>query len=382
MLHRSPVVKAGFFVRLRRCVSWNRSNAAMSLGGAAAAVSSDSPPAQLSPGELWRIKQTVIGGGGGSDGGGGAAASPHCSDTWNHVQPGASSSHNHSSAGVSNITRTVYDSSNVATGTHHHHDHLASLEAVVKARRSTKIFDESRPVDPALIQRLLAATIRSPTGNNLQPWHAIVVCEDKDTINRETNNSDGINNGDCTRRREQLCQAALGQRQVATAPYTIVFAGDTEAERYAPQVLELSLENGSVGADYGPLFLRSVYYHLHGGPAQSMAVAKSILSSCYSSQTGTPLLSVPVSKYGYAWKQAMIPATTFVYLATAAGLDTCVMEGIDEEAVKRVVGLPERFTVPVLVSVGHAAPGDGFGGPRRPQSPRFSVNHLVRWGKY
>lgn len=324
---------------------WNRGNASAEYR---AAPSSDTPPAALSAEERQRVKQAA------AAAAAAAAATAHCRSDGNgadaHLERAGS----------------VPPSVDVPLSAEAHHPEdealLRSLEKVVLARRSTKVFDPTRPVSKELMHRMLAATVRAPTANNLQPWHAIVVHDEE--------------------QKQRLCRAALGQRQVITAPYTVVFAGDTEGERYAPQVLEQGLDNGSLGADYGPQFLRSVYYHLHGGPLQSMAIAKSALSSWYSHRTGTPLLSVPVSRAGYAWKQTMIPASVFLYLATAAGLDSCVLEGIDEAAVRAVVGLPERFTIPVIVSVGYAAPGDGLGGPRRPRSARFAVSHLVRWSRY
>ncbi|CCW69076.1 unnamed protein product [Phytomonas sp. Hart1] len=251
---------------------------------------------------------------------------------------------------------------------------LTNVESVIQARWTCRHFDETRPVDGPLIRRLLTTTMRAPTGYNLQPWHAIVVQD--------------------AARREALCAAALGQPQVRQAPLTVVFAGDMEAERNAPQVLEMGLESGYMTEDYAPAFLRNVYYFLHGGPLQAMALTKSMLSSYYSRLTSNPLLSVPISMKGYAWKQTMIPATTFVHLCTAAGLNTCIMEGIDEEAMREVVGLPSRFTIPIIVSVGYAVPsptneerkpeGEAKSNNRRRSvfSPRFAPEHVIRWEKF
>ncbi|AAZ12784.1 nitroreductase, putative [Trypanosoma brucei brucei TREU927] len=238
-----------------------------------------------------------------------------------------------------------------------------SLDAfirVVERRHSSKRFDSSRPVDHTLIARLLEATTRAPTAFNLQPWVAIVVHE--------------------TSQRGALSHAALDQPQPREAPVTVVFAGDMEPEWRAPAALELGLNSGYYHPLYGAAYLRLVYYHLHGGPFGSMAKAKSCISSWYSNATGTPLLSVPTTMQGYAWKQAMIPATTFIYAATAAGLDTAILEGFDEAKVREVVGLPERYTVPVIISVGYKKADEQGKPPVR--SPRFSTGSLVRWNRF
>nr|CCD13725.1 unnamed protein product [Trypanosoma congolense IL3000] len=230
----------------------------------------------------------------------------------------------------------------------------------VNERRSTKRFDSSRPVDLALVARLLETSTRAPTAFNLQPWVAVAVHEES--------------------QRAALSHAALSQPQPRDAPVSVVFAGDMEPERRAPAALELGLNTGYYGSRYGATYLRLVYYHLHTGPFGALAQAKSCISSWYSSSTGTPLLTVPTTMKGYAWKQAMIPATTFLYAAAAAGLDTAIIEGFDEEKVRGVVGLPESYTVPVIISVGYAKVDKSTKTAVR--SPRFSTNTLIRWNKF
>ncbi|CAG9568246.1 nitroreductase-like protein [Leishmania major strain Friedlin] len=238
---------------------------------------------------------------------------------------------------------------------------LDAVEAVVRDRWTCRQFDTAKPIDLDTLKRVLAATTRAPTGFNLQGWHAVVV----------TNEAV----------REQLFKAALGQPQVLQAPATVVFVGDTEPERNAPQALEMGLETGYYSPLYGATYLRNIYYLMHGGPMQSMAAVKSVVSAWYSRAAGTPLISVPVSRTGYAWKQTMIPATTFVNLCTAAGWETCMMEGIDEDAVKRALGVPaERYTVPVIISVGYATATEAE--KRQVCSSRFATPHTVRWNKF
>nr|AFJ52880.1 nitroreductase [Trypanosoma cruzi] len=235
---------------------------------------------------------------------------------------------------------------------------LDAMKRVVHERRSCKRFDPTKPIDLDVVSDLLAMTVRAPTALNLQPWVAVVIHEEE--------------------QRETLSRAALGQPQPRDAPVTVVFAGDMEPESNAPAALEMGLESGYYHSLYGAAYLRHVYYLLHGGPCEAMSHVKAIVSAWYSESTGNAMLSVPRNKQAYAWKQVMIPATTFLYLATAAGFDTAILEGFDEAQVRRVAGLPPRFTVPVIISVGHGAK-NGFHSVR---SPRFPTKHLVRWGKF
>jgi nitroreductase len=49
-----------------------------------------------------------------------------------------------------------------------------AVEAALHARRSVRAF-LPRPVEPALVERLLAAAARAPSGTNMQPWRVHVV---------------------------------------------------------------------------------------------------------------------------------------------------------------------------------------------------------------
>ncbi|CAD2222452.1 hypothetical protein AGDE_08330 [Angomonas deanei] len=164
---------------------------------------------------------------------------------------------------------------------------------------------------------------------------------------------------------------------------------------------------------YGPSYLRQVYYYLHQGPFQTMQCAKNLTSYLYNFSISknnnsiyqnhhrlpnhyTPLLTVPSSATAYAQKQTIFAVSTFLYLCTAAGLQTCVMEGFDEHAVKIVAGLHQnnnnnnnetnnsfhmdRYTVPCVVSVGYA--DDNNNNNSLVRSPRFSSSHFVHWNSF
>lgn len=54
---------------------------------------------------------------------------------------------------------------------------MMSVTEAVNARRSTRAFLD-KPVDLELLRRVLATASRSPSGGNLQPWHAYVMTGD------------------------------------------------------------------------------------------------------------------------------------------------------------------------------------------------------------
>lgn len=57
-------------------------------------------------------------------------------------------------------------------------DAFLHLEAAMLRRQSCKQYDPTQSVDPALLSRILDATVRSPTAFNLQGWTAVIVVND------------------------------------------------------------------------------------------------------------------------------------------------------------------------------------------------------------
>ena len=49
-----------------------------------------------------------------------------------------------------------------------------SVTEAVDTRMSARAFTD-RPVDPALLRRILATAARSPSGGNVQPWNVVVL---------------------------------------------------------------------------------------------------------------------------------------------------------------------------------------------------------------
>jgi nitroreductase len=71
---------------------------------------------------------------------------------------------------------------------------MMSVTEAVNARRSTRAFLD-KPVAPELLRQIFATASRSPSGGNLQPWHAYVmagkVLEDLKEKVRETRKAGG-----------------------------------------------------------------------------------------------------------------------------------------------------------------------------------------------
>ncbi|GMF48222.1 unnamed protein product [Phytophthora fragariaefolia] len=63
-----------------------------------------------------------------------------------------------------------------------------------------------------------------------------------------------------------------------------------------------------------------------------------------------------VSTEAWAYKQTAFAAATFVYAAQVHGLATCTMEGLDQAKMKQALNIPDRYSIPVVVALGHENP--------------------------
>src|SRR5947209_5203027 len=97
-------------------------------------------------------------------------------------------------------------------------------DAILK-RRAVKSFRPD-PIDPDLLRRIVELTVAAPSSYNLQDWRIVLV------------RSPG--------QRAALQKAAFGQRQVAEAPVTFVFAADAAAAtKDLSPILDVGLASGA-----------------------------------------------------------------------------------------------------------------------------------------
>jgi len=149
---------------------------------------------------------------------------------------------------------------------------------LIKKRRSVRRF-KNDPFPPALLTRLLEAGQAAPSAGNVQPWRFYVV------RNRE--------------KQEQLCDAALGQMWIRSAPIVIVVCADLERSR---------IPYGRRGAEL------------------------------------------------YALQDTAAAIQNILLTATAAGLATCWVGAFREEPVAQIVGVdPQKMRPVAIIPIGYAA---------------------------
>eukprot|EP00759_Apiculatamorpha_spiralis_P007286 PhF_6_TR14271/c1_g1_i1/m.22954 len=189
-----------------------------------------------------------------------------------------------------------------------HSSTFTTFRNIVQSRKTTRRFDPTASIDLAHIRESLMCAHRAPTGFNLQGWTAIVVHE-KD-------------------QKERLFGACLNQPQIRDAPACVVFGGLLDPSKHVTRALSEGSRSGYYPSTYEASYARNAHFMVHGGPCGVMQYVKSGFVAAYSAVSGAPMISVPTTMRGYAWKQTMIPATHFVLAVTAKGLASAMLEGI------------------------------------------------------
>jgi len=87
----------------------------------------------------------------------------------------------------------------------------------------------------------------------------------------------------------------------------------------------------------------------------------------------TPLPVLPaVHKRAWIEKNVGFPAMLFMLAAESVGLSTCPMSGFDEHRLKKILKIPRRFDVPLIMAV-------GYGADHPQERSRLPFEEVVHW---
>jgi nitroreductase len=231
---------------------------------------------------------------------------------------------------------------------------LQAFERLAWSRRSVRNFLPD-PVPEDLLVRLLEAARWAPSGYNLQPTHMVVVADPS--------------------LKPDLCRACMGQRQILEAPVTVVFTGDRDAaERNLEPMIAAERAVGALDDGYERVLRKYVQLGFGRGPLGLGWLWKAVLAPL--AALGAPVPSIPaIHKRYWLAKQVSLSVMVFMLAAHAAGLATVPMEGFDEGRVRKLLGIPRRHIVPIVVPVGYARDV----GLKKSRLPLDYFVHRNRW---
>mgnify|MGYP003700819383 CR=1 FL=1 len=191
---------------------------------------------------------------------------------------------------------------------------MSTLIKSLKWRYATKKFDPSRKVREEDLNTILEAARLSASSYGLQPYKILVI-EDAET-------------------REQLKEASWGQSQITDASHLVVLANIV-----APQegLVDQYMENVSLQRDI---------------PVEEL--------QGYATFIKTKLNALSTEDAAnWTARQAYIVLGNLLAAAAELKVDTCPMEGFDNEAYNRILGLEaEGLNAAVVAAVGYRSPED------------------------
>lgn len=190
--------------------------------------------------------------------------------------------------------------------------HTMSVAEAIRTRRTVRHY---RPdaIPATAIEALLALAIEAPTSWNLQDRSIVAVASDEG--------------------RAGLTWATGGQPQPREAPLMLVFVAEPQSWREdRSDVYEQARRNGAWNDEFVTMFSAA-------------------------SQTFQTDLEERGLLREYAIKDAMIAASYVMLAATEMGLASSPMNGWDEAAVKKVIGIEDRddLAIALLMSIGYPA---------------------------
>ncbi|MDH3584970.1 MAG: nitroreductase family protein, partial [Phycisphaerae bacterium] len=163
--------------------------------------------------------------------------------------------------------------------------------------------------------------------------------------------------------------------QITDAPAIVVFAGDRQVmQAHLEPMIQADLACGALDQAYARSCRANVRLAFGTGPLGLGWMWKALLAPL--ARVFRPVPEIPaVHRRAWLGRHVMLSAMLFMLAAADEGLATCPMEGFDEGRLRRVLGIPRRFTVPVIVTVGYAA-DENKPKSRLPLAPRL---HRDRW---
>ena len=231
---------------------------------------------------------------------------------------------------------------------------LDAFEELARTRRAVRKL-KTDPLEDGMLERLLDIAHWAPSGYNLQPTHFVAVTDDAI--------------------KPALCEACFNQPQVKQAAATVVFVGDPEVVRHhLDRMIEQELALNENNEQYEPFLRKFIGMAFDTGPAGLGWISKATVAPVMGLWKVMP--SIPaVHRRFWLTKQIMLAAQNFMLAAHAAGLATVPMEGFDERRVKRLLQIPAKMCVPVVIPVGHPEDTD----LRKSRLPMDDLLHRNTW---
>ena len=207
------------------------------------------------------------------------------------------------------------------------------LKTAIQQRRSVRKFQEKSFPDEFVQEALELATL-APNSSNTQTWNFAWVKSDD--------------------YRRRVAEACLSQSAARTAQHLIVVSADPKLWRRSQGQLLKWVESSKTPSAVHTYYSRLVPFMYRWGLFNSLGLFKWILF--WTIGWFRPIMRGPCFRSDQemvAVKSAALAAQNFVLAIESLGGSTCMMEGFDENRVKRLLKLSPTSRVAMVIAVGY-----------------------------
>lgn len=212
---------------------------------------------------------------------------------------------------------------------------VEEFRKVVRSRRSVRRFTEE-PVPREVLNDCLDLAMLAPNSSNLQPWEFYVVTTPD--------------------LKSRLAKACLNQNAARTAPVLIAIVARTDTWREnARKALDQWPE------DHLPGIVEKYYskiapIHYNQGPFGVLGAAKKAAGLLVGLTRPVPRGPYsPAEMKIWATKSTALAAENLMLALRAHGYDSCPMEGFDECRVRKLLEIPRKGLVVMVLAAGRRA---------------------------
>lgn len=241
-----------------------------------------------------------------------------------------------------------------------------NLEEVLNFRRSVRVFDRTKPLDPEKVKHCLELATLAPNSSNMQLWEFYQ-----------------ITNPDLL---AKIAHACLGQSAATTASEIVVFV--TRQDLYKERArFVLDFEEGNIRRNSPAerqekrIKDRKLYYgklmpFVYARGMGILGFFRVILARTISLFRPMMLEVSECDMRVTVNKSCALAAQTFMIAMANEGYDTCPLEGFDSSRVKKLLHLPHGAGINMIIPCGIRNGNKGIWGERG-RVPFEEVYHRI-----
>lgn len=229
-----------------------------------------------------------------------------------------------------------------------------NLAEVLNFRRSVRVFDKQKPLDPEKVKECLQLATLAPNSSNMQLWEFYHITQPELIA--------------------EISEACLGQSATATASEVVIFVTRQDLyKKRAKFVLEFERDNIRRNSPenrqqkrikdrelyYGKVmpFLYARFLGILGFIRKILAISVGLFRPMVREVSESDMRVV-------VHKSCALAAQTFMIAMANEGYDTCPLEGFDSRRIKKLLKLPHAAGINMVIPCGIRYGNKGIWGDR------------------